>query len=395
MLNARLLMIAAVGPLALGCTGARRATTVPPSEVTAVAATAVADQEVTHDQVRELLGDLDGEVRVEINAEVNGREIDLENIAFGDGMIIMEIDGERHVIDLAEIMEGGGAHGMVFGTGDDARMMEMLGDLGGDMRIERHAFVNGEEVDFAGGTVIIDVNGDRREIDLGELMEHGDGHEMVFEVIVEGDEAGFRRHEIHRINGNPHEGPEMHRNGDGDRGDMRGRIEEWMHHIANEWEDRMRHDPESMGEWMHEMHDNFDRRLEHMPEEWREMAIDRMEDLHRRFEHAMGEHDDRGHEGGEEREFMEQVHGLAEMSQYLWEHDAMAILGVTMIREHLEPEAQVEALGAIRDETVSATATWNAATLVLLEALGELEDVEAATEVLVEFVIANSHRSGE
>ena len=60
-----------------------------------------------------------------------------------------------------------------------------------------------------------------------------------------------------------------------------------------------------------------------------------------------------------------------------------------MIRDELEPEARLEALERIIEEASNATSR-NAALIVAIETLQELDEAAGATELMVELVLSNT-----
>jgi len=91
----------------------------------------------------------------------------------------------------------------------------------------------------------------------------------------------------------------------------------------------------------------------------------------------------------EEHQFMEELDLLGEVSQYLNESDAVAMMGIHMIRDNLEGDIRMEALDAIIEEAGSGSAVRNAAIIVAIQTLQQYGDTEAAADLMVELVLSN------
>ena len=97
---------------------------------------------------------------------------------------------------------------------------------------------------------------------------------------------------------------------------------------------------------------------------------------------------EREHE--EEFEFMHKVALYHEVGNHLSESDAMAIFGVHMLRDNVEPELRVELLDGIIEATFDRAPGRNAALLVAIETLMEMGEEEEAARYIAELVISNS-----
>jgi hypothetical protein len=256
------------------------------------------------------------------------------------------INGEEQVIVLSEIMErfnvndlagmGGDADIYVIATGDD--------DQGGPM-----GWMRGE--DFENVQVHMTVNGEE----------------------FDGPDEGMREHMMQMMNGNgsPEGMPEhmMRNRGDRREGgappeDMREHRMQRMgeHDERGEWRE---HD--ERGEWRD--HDERGEWREHDERgEWREH--DEYQDV------------------PEEHQFMEEISILDEMSRIMTP-SSMAMLGIHMIRDQLEPENRLEALERIIDEAAAGSTSRNAALIVAIETLHELDRQDEATDMMVELVLSN------
>ena len=68
---------------------------------------------------------------------------------------------------------------------------------------------------------------------------------------------------------------------------------------------------------------------------------------------------------------------------------SMAMLGIHMIRDELDPEKRIEALEKIIDEADEGSASRNAALIVAIETLQELDRQDEAADLMVELVLSN------
>ena len=68
---------------------------------------------------------------------------------------------------------------------------------------------------------------------------------------------------------------------------------------------------------------------------------------------------------------------------------SMAMLGIHMIRDQLGPEERLEALEKIIDDAHPGSTSRNAAIIVAIETLQELDRREEATDLMVELVLSN------
>ena len=107
------------------------------------------------------------------------------------------------------------------------------------------------------------------------------------------------------------------------------------------------------------------------------------------FQHPMGgewrEHEDR--DIPEEHQFLEELSMLEEISATM-SPQSMVMLGIHMIRDELEPEMRLEALERIIEEASNATSR-NAALIVAIETLQELDRQDEAVDLMVELVLSN------
>ena len=89
----------------------------------------------------------------------------------------------------------------------------------------------------------------------------------------------------------------------------------------------------------------------------------------------------------EEIQFLEELSMLEEISATM-SPQSMVMLGIHMIRDELEPEARLEALERIIEEASNATSR-NAALIVAIETLQELDRQDEAVDLMVELVLSN------
>ena len=288
-----------------------------------------------------------GQIEMEFNVEVES-----------DGeQIVLNINGEEQVIDIGDMAR---FHGM----DDDGEMMVAITKMitntdgspmqwmhDGDSNVDFQVIVNGEEVrgdSLSMQEHIMKMVNDGGPMDPREMREHMGG------VWVVGGPDGFgemRGHPMMTMMG-----------GEGHDGMMR--MHDQMIEMMGDREmpDEMR----EIHEQMMQMHEMQERRPEHMRD------------------------DRRPHYIPEEHEFMQELGMLDEMSYHLSELGAISLLGIHMIRDELEPEARMEALERIIDETPNPSPARNAALIVAIETLRELEMNEEATDMMVELVISNA-----
>ena len=97
---------------------------------------------------------------------------------------------------------------------------------------------------------------------------------------------------------------------------------------------------------------------------------------------------EREHE--EEFEFMHKVGLYHAVGEHLSEESAMAILGVHMLRDNVEPELRIELLDGIIEATFDREPGRNAALLVAIETMMDMGEEEEAAWYMAELVISNS-----
>lgn len=123
------------------------------------------------------------------------------------------------------------------------------------------------------------------------------------------------------------------------------------------------------------------------PEDMREMH-EHMMQMQRDGEHR-GEGRMRSREISEEEQFMRELGILGAVSEHLEHNEAVALMGIHMIRDALEGEMRMEALEEIIEGSDEGTAVRNAALIVAILTMQEEGDIEAATDLMVELVLSN------
>ena len=240
------------------------------------------------------------------------------------------------------------------------------------------------EVTVENGEMKVLVNGEERSIaDLSEIMggiDFGSGDENIEVHIArmmgggDGHPEGMREHMMGGGESRP-EGMREHMVRGGD-----GRFEVIREHMVRGGDGR----PEGMREHMMGGSDG-------RPEGMREHMVIMMDGevgLSNLKHPIVGEwriHED--HEISEEHQFMEELSTLDEISAMM-SPQSMAMLGIHMIRDELEPEVRLEALERIIEEASNST-TRNAALIVAIETLQELDRQDEAVDLMVELVLSN------
>lgn len=211
------------------------------------------------------------------------------------------------------------------------------------------------EVEVEGGEIVVMIDGEEQALDISEILscinlKNVDG-EVQVHMFVNGEE----------VDGLP----------DG----MMSRVMNMMGGHG-----RL---PEGMGE----MHAR-------MMHEQRDGSPEGMEEMHARMMHERGGgphvewrmHD---REISEEEQFMQELGMLGSVSEYLEHNEAVALMGIHMIRHELEGEMRMEALEEIIEGTDEGSAVRNAALIVAIQTMQEHDDIKAATDLMVELVLSN------
>jgi len=225
------------------------------------------------------------------------------------------------------------------------------------------------EVTVENGEMKVMVNGEERSIgDLSEIMEgidFGGGDENI---------------EVHIA--------KMMRGGDGR---PEGRREHMSDRDGKHPQGMREHMSDRDGEHPQGMREHMSGRDEGHSEGIREHMVIMMDGEVglSNFQHPMGgewrEHEDR--DIPEEHQFLEELSMLEEISATM-SPQSMVMLGIHMIRDELEPEMRLEALERIIEEASNATSR-NAALIVAIETLQELDRQDEAVDLMVELVLSN------
>ena len=294
------------------------------------------------------------------------QELDV-NVEVEDGEMVVMINGEKRSIDLSEILGNinledmdGEAMVFVMTSDDDGKPMHWKHFGDADMDVDVHMIINGEEVnDLPDG--IMEYVGDMIDIGKdgkvkvafgwsGDEPEHGKMMRMMGGDGPEG-RGEMREHMMRMMGG---DGPEG-------RGEMREHMMRMMGGDGPEGRGEMRgHMMRMMGEHGNPHGDNGG--------EWREW------------------HEERNIP--EEQQFIEELDMLGEISNYM-KQSSMAMLGIHMIRDQLEPEERLEALERIIEDAPEGSTSRNAAIIVAIETLQELDRRDEASELMVELVLTN------
>jgi len=214
------------------------------------------------------------------------------------------------------------------------------------------------EVEVENGEIVVMVNGEEQVIELGEVMadidfENMDGDMRIEVMGVTGDEGNEPMHIMKwvGVDGGPPEGMRKHmmhmRGGQGGPEGMEEMHDRMMQmHGGNGQKGR------GHGEWSTEC------------------------------PHEDGE-------GSEIREFMQELRVLSDVSSHLNDSQAVAMMGIHMIRDELEGEVRMAALETIIEDGASGSPSRNAALIVAIQTMQEIGNNEAAAEYMVELVVSN------
>jgi hypothetical protein len=136
--------------------------------------------------------------------------------------------------------------------------------------------------------------------------------------------------------------------------------------------------------FLREMHEDPEQAweiIESLPPEMRREHEELLEQL-------MGGHDD--HEFfARVQQFDEKIAMASQVAHRLNDSEAMAVFGVWQAREHMDPETRIGILTPMVSNESLRTSVRNAATFVVMEALGELDDRAGAAEALREMILRN------
>ena len=207
------------------------------------------------------------------------------------------------------------------------------------------------DVEVDSGEIIVLVNGEEQTIDISEIMgdidlDVTDG-EMSIAIMAVADEESIQLMKW----GNGKEMPHPQ---------MRNRM---MHLQGGPPEDR-----DGMREYVAHIRSGYGKNLHG----------------ERLGEHPHGEQD-----GSEIREFMHELELFRGASHSLDDSNAVAMLGIQMIRDELEGEARMAALETIIEDGAMGSSSRNAALIVAIQTLKEEGNDQAAADYMVELVLSN------
>jgi hypothetical protein len=308
------------------------------------------------------------------------------------------------------------------------------------------------------GTAMISVEGmDLSEIDLGDIMSHIDfsGHEGGIEMDVEvimADDGGKQRRVIRRFQSGDdghrdhqrQDGQSQMRGGSGHDGGiwvidgpqggddhMSGSSFAWMPGHAGQrgtmpdmsfgmipgmpqgmagfqagqcpmcgggqqgmFERNRGHDRDFQGDW-----DDPEARLHELETKLHEGHMDdeSREEIIRIIEHIRGEGDEGGHDEFFDLagEFVEKINVARKLTASLDDGESLAVFGVWMARQHLEPEARVNVLTPIMNDDTLQDSVRNAAAWVVMDALGEMHRDSDAQATLTQIILRNGAKPKE
>lgn len=155
---------------------------------------------------------------------------------------------------------------------------------------------------------------------------------------------------------------------------------------------------EEMMRHAHELEEHLDRHHDEMDDREREEVRREIEHIHHEIRHMEeeGHHDD--HEDHQDQgdpffgmatDFVHKIEMAGHMANSLGEREAIAVFGVWMARQHLEPEARVEMLSPMMKDESLYLSVRNAATWVVMDALGEMHRKSDAQNTLAELIRSN------
>jgi hypothetical protein len=224
-----------------------------------------------------------------------------------------------------------------------------------------------------GGEIVVMVNGEEQIIDIQDILSGAELEDMDGEISIEvmafGDDEENTMRRLHTDGDNAQmlvivNGEEV----DGMSGDISGdMMEHAMRMIGSEHGNGNRMQ-------MHTM------KMMHGGEhgEWHS------EPPHQK--HGKGGNQ-KEHDVSEEVQFMKELGLLGKVASQLDDRDAVALMGIHMIRDELEGEVRMIALESIIEE--AGPIARNAALMVAIQTMLEEGNEEAAAEYMVELVLSN------
>lgn len=235
------------------------------------------------------------------------------------------------------------------------------------------------EVEVDDGQIIVLVNGEEQVIELGEIMgdidfENMDG-EMSITVMAVTDEDG--NEPMHVMKWVSSEGVEDHPQMKAHTMQMRGGHGGPPKGIEEMHEQMMQ---------VYGGHGGSPEGMEEMHEQMMQMRGGKRGNAHGEWR---GDYPHGEKEGSEVREFMQELRVLSDVSSYLNDSQAVAMMGIHMIRDELDGEVRMAALETIIEDGASGSPSRNAALIVAIQTMQEAGNNEAAAEYMVELVISN------
>lgn len=161
-----------------------------------------------------------------------------------------------------------------------------------------------------------------------------------------------------------------------DEDDRRAHMEEMMHH-ARELESHLDQHRDEMDDQERE---DIEREIHHLHEEMRHM-------------HQAGHHEQHdGHQDpffGMATDFVHKIAMAGRMASSLNDRESVAVFSIWMARQHLQPEARVELLSPMMKDESLYVSVRNAATWVVMDALGEMRRESDARNALADLIRSN------
>ena len=292
-------------------------------------------------------------INAAMGAAADSEEIDVEvSVTNGVGQIVVEHNGDRKIIeiDLSDL-----------GSIDLDAIAEEVGDSGIDMHTLLSQMMGGatsSAIQAEGVIEFTDDDGEHHQNRI-RLGDHHDGNDNERMMLFMGDEEGYWM-----------PGPNDGHNGMGrNHGDAGAEmLRQHMHFLAE-----MQDDPNRA--W---------RIIESLPPEMRRE--------HEEFFHQLMGHNDEHDDNGFFEQvdlFDEKLSAAGNVVNRLADKPAIAVFGVWQARELLDPEARVHLLAPMMNDNELIIAVRNAASFVVMEALGEMGDTAGATESLRSMIRRN------
>ena len=317
------------------------------------------DDEAEHDGVMEFdLGDLtDGKMKghivIDMNDMMSGHQDDHGEFSSNvDIQMIMEDEHGLREFSRSYHNGNGGQHNM---PGD--MIMMNAGQLPPGVVMGATGAMPG----FAMGMPAPGMSMHRNSDQLEELFHN------QFQMM---EELEHLRHQVDSFHGDDEE----HR-----EDDHHAHMEEMRHHA-------------------HELEEHLDRHHDEMDDREREDVRREIEHIHQEIRHMDEEghendHDEHHDQGdpffGMASDFVHKIEMAGHMANALNERESIAVFSVWMARQHLEPEARVDMLSPMMKDESLYLSVRNAATWVVMDALGEMHRQSDAQNALAELIRSN------